>query len=112
MVILWPQEVYLKLRVPDRSWVIPELTQSPPWRRRGWKGASWRRAACCRVCAEKARGPEELLGWSCAAVLELPERLEAEDELEPLLEPVLVLEPELEVELDWDLRSRKGRGHR
>ena len=40
-------------------------------------------------------------------VLELPERLEAEDELEPLLEPVLVLEPELEVELERDLRGER-----
>ena len=36
-------------------------------------------------------------------MLELPERLDAEDELEPLLEPMLALEPELEVELDRDL---------
>lgn len=50
--------------------------------------------------------PEELLELELRDVLELPERLDAEDELEPLLEPVLVLEPELEVELDRDLRTR------
>ena len=50
--------------------------------------------------------PEELLELELRDVLELPERLDAEDELEPLLEPVLVLEPELEVELDRDLRAR------
>lgn len=47
--------------------------------------------------------PEELLELELREVLELPERLDAEEELEPLLEPVLVLEPELEVELDRDL---------
>ena len=52
--------------------------------------------------------PEELLELELRDVLELPERLDAEDELEPLLEPVLVLEPELEVELDLDLRTRWG----
>lgn len=51
--------------------------------------------------------PEELLELELRDVLELPERLEAEDELEPLLEPVLVLEPELEVELDRDLRGER-----
>lgn len=40
--------------------------------------------------------PEELLELELRDVLELPERLDAEEELEPLLEPVLVLEPELE----------------
>lgn len=49
--------------------------------------------------------PEELLELELRDVLELPERLDAEEELEPLLEPVLVLEPELEVELDRDLTS-------
>ena len=34
---------------------------------------------------------------------ELLEWLDAEDELEPLLEPLLVLKPELEVELDREL---------
>ena len=51
--------------------------------------------------------PEELLELELRDVLELPERLDAEDELEPLLEPVLVLEPELEVELDRDLRGKR-----
>lgn len=60
--------------------------------------------------------PEELLELELRDVLELPERLDAEDELEPLLEPVLVLEPELEVELDLDLWTRwacqsTGRSH-
>lgn len=55
----------------------------------------------------RARGPEELLELELRDVLELPERLEAEDELEPLLRPVLVLEPELEVELDRDLRAER-----
>lgn len=57
---------------------------------------SWRRR-------EGLGEPEELLELELRDVLELPERLDAEDELEPLLEPVLVLEPELEVELDRDL---------
>ena len=52
--------------------------------------------------------PEELLELELRDVLELPERLDAEEELEPLLEPVLVLEPALEVELDRDLRKRWG----
>lgn len=47
--------------------------------------------------------PEELLELELRDVLELPDRLDADEELEPLLEPVLVLEPELEVELDRDL---------
>ncbi|KAJ8787163.1 hypothetical protein J1605_000506 [Eschrichtius robustus] len=47
--------------------------------------------------------PGELPELELRDVLELPERLDAEDELEPLLEPVLVLEPELEVELNRDL---------
>lgn len=47
--------------------------------------------------------PEELLELELREVLELPERLEAEEELEPLLEPVLELDPELEVELERDL---------
>lgn len=47
--------------------------------------------------------PEELLELELRDVLELPERLEAEEELEPLLEPVLELDPELEVELERDL---------
>ena len=50
--------------------------------------------------------PEELLELELRDVLELPERLDADEELEPLLEPVLVLEPELEVELDRDLGVR------
>jgi hypothetical protein len=50
--------------------------------------------------------PEELLELELRDVLELPERLDAEEELEPLLEPVLVLDPELEVELERDLRAR------
>ena len=37
-------------------------------------------------------------------MLELPEQLDAEDELEPLMETVLVLEPRLEAELDRDLK--------
>lgn len=47
--------------------------------------------------------PEELLELELREVLELPERLEAEEELDPLLEPVLELDPELEVELERDL---------
>lgn len=47
--------------------------------------------------------PEELLELELRELLELPERLEAEEELEPLLEPVLELDPELEVELERDL---------
>ena len=47
--------------------------------------------------------PEELLELELREVLVLPERLEAEEELEPLLEPVLELDPELEVELERDL---------
>lgn len=47
--------------------------------------------------------PEELLELELREVLELPERLEAEEELEPLLEPVLELDPELDVELERDL---------
>lgn len=39
--------------------------------------------------------PDELLELELREVLELPERLEADEELEPLLEPVLELEPEL-----------------
>lgn len=54
--------------------------------------------------------PEELLELELRDVLELPERLDADEELEPLLEPVLVLEPELEVELDRDLRSKRAEG--
>lgn len=57
--------------------------------------------SCLRL--EGLGEPEELLELELRDVLELPERLDAEDELEPLLEPVLVLEPELEVELDLDL---------
>lgn len=56
--------------------------------------------------------PEELLELELRDVLELPERLDADEELEPLLEPVLVLEPELEVELDRDLRGERECGHR
>ncbi|TEA31837.1 hypothetical protein DBR06_SOUSAS8310066, partial [Sousa chinensis] len=55
--------------------------------------------------------PEELLELELRDVLELPERLDAEDELDPLLEPVLVLEPELEVELDRDLRGKREGPH-
>lgn len=62
---------------------------------------SWRRR-------EGLGEPEELLELELRDVLELPERLDAEDELEPLLEPVLVLEPELEVELDRDLEGNGG----
>lgn len=51
--------------------------------------------------------PEELLELELREVLELPERLEAEEELEPLLEPVLELDPELEVELERDLTGEK-----
>lgn len=47
--------------------------------------------------------PEELLELELREVLELPERLDAEEELDPLLEPVLELDPELEVELERDL---------
>lgn len=47
--------------------------------------------------------PEELLELELREVLELPERLDAEEELEPLLDPVLELDPELEVELERDL---------
>lgn len=50
--------------------------------------------------------PEELLELELRDVLELPERLEADEELEPLLEPVLELDPELEVELDRDLEGQ------
>lgn len=59
--------------------------------------------SCLRL--EGLGEPEELLELELRDVLELPERLDAEEELEPLLEPVLVLEPELEVELDRDLTS-------
>ena len=52
---------------------------------------------------EELGEPGELPELELRDVLELPERLDAEDELEPLLEPVLVLEPELEVELNRDL---------
>lgn len=52
--------------------------------------------------------PEELLELELREVLELPERLEAEEELEPLLEPVLELDPELEVELERDLIGKKN----
>lgn len=52
--------------------------------------------------------PEELLELELREVLELPERLEAEEELEPLLEPVLELDPELEVELERDLMGKKN----
>lgn len=62
---------------------------------------SWRRR-------EGLGEPEELLELELRDVLELPERLDAEDELEPLLEPVLVLEPELEVELERDLAGHGG----
>lgn len=51
--------------------------------------------------------PEELLELELREVLELPERLEAEEELEPLLEPVLELDPELEVELERDLQGKE-----
>lgn len=54
--------------------------------------------------------PEELLELELREVLELPERLEAEEELEPLLEPVLELDPELEVELERDLSGGWGGG--
>ena len=37
-------------------------------------------------------------------MLELPEQLDATDELESLMEPVLVLEPRLEAELDQGLK--------
>lgn len=47
--------------------------------------------------------PEELLELELREVLELPDRLDAEEELDPLLEPVLELDPELEVELERDL---------
>lgn len=63
-----------------------------------------RRLLSCRR-REGLGEPEELLELELRDVLELPERLDAEEELEPLLEPVLVLEPELEVELDRDLRG-------
>lgn len=79
--------------------------------KRGWKGAHLERERRLLSCLrrEGLGEPEELLELELRDVLELPERLEAEDELEPLLEPVLVLEPELEVELDRDLRGeRKG----
>lgn len=79
--------------------------------KRGWKGAHFERERRLLSCLrrEGLGEPEELLELELRDVLELPERLEAEDELEPLLEPVLVLEPELEVELDRDLRGkRKG----
>lgn len=54
--------------------------------------------------------PEELLELELREVLELPERLEAEEELEPLLVPVLELDPELEVELERDLLGGCGGG--
>lgn len=56
--------------------------------------------------------PEELLELELREVLELPERLEAEEELEPLLEPVLELDPELEVELERDLTGEKKKQER
>lgn len=56
--------------------------------------------------------PEELLELELREVLELPERLEAEEELEPLLEPVLELDPELDVELDRDLVEKQQKGLR
>lgn len=61
-----------------------------------------RRLLSCRR-REGLGEPEELLELELRDVLELPERLDADDELEPLLEPVLVLEPELDVELERDL---------
>lgn len=52
--------------------------------------------------------PEELLELELREVLELPDRLDAEEELDPLLEPVLELDPELEVELERDLLGKKN----
>lgn len=72
-----------------------------------WRGAYLERERLLLSCLrrEGLGEPEELLELELRDVLELPERLDADEELEPLLEPVLVLEPELEVELDRDLRS-------
>lgn len=47
----------------------------------------------------RTRAPEELLDLELRDVLDRPERLEADEELEPLLGPVRVLQPELEEEL-------------
>eukprot|EP00061_Rhincodon_typus_P012089 g37577.t1 len=44
--------------------------------------------------------PEEVLELELRELLELPERLEAEDELDPLLEAEVELDPELELELE------------
>lgn len=63
----------------------------------------WERRLLSCLRREGLGDPEELLELELRDVLELPERLDADEELEPLLEPVLVLEPELEVELDRDL---------
>ena len=56
------------------------------------------------LCQEGLGEPEELLELKLGNMLELPEQLDAEDELEPLMETVLVLEPRLEAELDRDLK--------
>ncbi|ELW72936.1 hypothetical protein TREES_T100012771 [Tupaia chinensis] len=61
---------------------------------------------CCLLSCLLGEGlgePGELLELELQDVLELPERLDAEGELEPLLEPVLGLEPELQVQLDLAL---------
>ena len=56
------------------------------------------------LCQEGLGEPEELLELELGNMLELTEQFDAEDELEPLMEPVLVLEPRLEAELDRDLK--------
>ena len=57
----------------------------------------WERCLLSCLCREGLGEPGELPELELQDVLELPERLDAEDELEPLLESVL------EVELDRDL---------
>lgn len=60
---------------------------------------------CLLLCLhrEGLGEPEEMLELEFLDVLELSDWLDADEEVEPLLEPVVVLEPKLEVELDRDL---------
>lgn len=66
----------------------------------GSMNATW----LSRLCQEGLKEPEQLLELEMGNMLELPEQLDAEEELESLMEPVLGLEPRLEAELDQDLK--------
>lgn len=64
------------------------------------------RLSCLR--REGLGEPEELLELELRDELELPERLDADEELEPELDPELDPDDELEEELERELLEQRG----